>query len=70
MIYLLRHLVGYLLQLIQRIQIHSKHFQINTTLRSPSSAPPVEDSLKVNETEISIDELNKAFTETLPKLFA
>ena len=27
-------------------------------------------SLKVNETEISIDELNKAFTETLPKLFA
>ena len=27
-------------------------------------------SLKVNETEISIDELNNAFTETLPKLFA
>ena len=27
-------------------------------------------SLKVNETEISIDALNKAFTETLPKLFA
>ena len=28
------------------------------------------DALKVNETTISITELNKAFTETLPKLFA
>ena len=48
------------------LQALSNKYNIEITKLGTSGG----NSLKVNEAEISIEELNKAFTETLPKLFA
>jgi phosphoribosylformylglycinamidine synthase len=51
---------------VEQLQALSNKYQIEITKLGTTGG----NSLKINEINISIDELNKAFTETLPKLFA